>query len=152
MCPLYGRTWSLIYSLDKHQSSPNKVPHQLTNCTQQSPSGKADVSDSSQEIPCTLWNPKVPYHIHNSLPLVPVQSQINLVNTVSPNSLQVHFNIIIPSILPSSKWSLSHIFPPQPYMHLSSPLYVSHAPPISILSPNVHQSSNSFKDLNIHAA
>jgi len=38
----------------------------------QSPSGKADGSYSSQEIPRTLWNPEVPYHIHNSLPLVPV--------------------------------------------------------------------------------
>jgi len=44
---------------------------------QHSPSLENGSSSASQEIPCLLPNSKVHYHIHNSLPLVPVLSQIN---------------------------------------------------------------------------
>jgi hypothetical protein len=50
--------------------------------------------------------------------------QIQLVN--------VHLNIILPSIPGSSKWSLSLRFP-----HLCSPSYVLHAPPISFFPHHV---------------
>jgi len=35
--------------------------------------------------------------------------------------LNVHLNIILPSTLGSSKWSLPHVSPPRPSIHLSSP-------------------------------
>jgi len=47
---------------------------------QDSPSWEANQFSASQETPHNLWNPKVDYHIYNSLPPVPV-SQINLVHT-----------------------------------------------------------------------
>jgi len=35
--------------------------YELTNCTEQSPSRKANMSSASQEIPHIIWNPEVPY-------------------------------------------------------------------------------------------
>jgi hypothetical protein len=46
---------------------------------------------------------------------------------------KIHFNIILPSRLGSSKSvSFPQVFPPKPRMYLSSPPYVLHALPISV--------------------
>jgi len=42
----------------------------ITNFMQQLPSWEANSHSSTQEIPSLLWNPKVHYNVHRSLPLV----------------------------------------------------------------------------------
>jgi hypothetical protein len=51
---------------------------------QHSPSSEADSSSASLEIPQFIQNLKVHYSSHNSLPLVPIMSKIQLVHAHPP--------------------------------------------------------------------
>jgi hypothetical protein len=70
---------------------------------EQSPSWEANKFSASQEISRILWNPKVHYRIHNSLPPVPILIQIDPVHARSSHFLKIQFNIIFPSMPASSK-------------------------------------------------
>ena len=69
----------------------------LNYSMEQSPSWEDNWFSASQEIPCTVWNPKVHYRIHKCLPTVPILSQHNPVHTPTTHFLKIHLNIILPS-------------------------------------------------------
>jgi len=60
-------------------------------------SWEANGFSASQEIPLTLWNPKVHCRVYKSLPHVPVLSQINPVHAPPFHFLKFQLNIILPS-------------------------------------------------------
>jgi hypothetical protein len=73
----------------------------LTYSLEQNPSWEANWFSASQEIPRTLWDPKVHYHIHKCPP--PILSQLDPVHTPHPTSfrsiliLSSHLHLGFPS-------------------------------------------------------
>jgi hypothetical protein len=74
---------------------------------EQSPSWEAANCLDTHELPSILRSPKVYYHVHKSLQLVPVLSQINPVHITPSNFSKIYFNIILPPTSTYSYRSLS---------------------------------------------
>jgi hypothetical protein len=73
---------------------------------EQSPYIEADNCSAYYKIPCLLWNQKLHYHAHNSLPPVPFLSKIDPFHNLPHNFLKLNFDIVLPSTYRSSKCSL----------------------------------------------
>ena len=87
-----------------------KITYLLTYSMEQSSSWEANQFSASQEIPRILWNPKVHYCIHRSLPPVPILSHLDPFHASTSHMLKIHFNIILPSTSGASKRSHSPRF------------------------------------------
>ena len=86
--------------------------------------------------------PKIHYCIYKRPPLVLIVNQINPDHASPSHVLKIHFNIILPSMSRSSKWSLSlrsvHQYPYAPLL----PPHACHIPrssnfPLVDLSNNI---------------
>jgi hypothetical protein len=86
----------LRYSYEQQLENFQNCYNILTNSLEESPSLEVYNYSASQEIPSLLWNPNVPYRIHNSPPLVSILSQMTPVSNFSHYSFKIHFNIIFP--------------------------------------------------------
>jgi hypothetical protein len=70
---------------------------------EQSTFREANRCSANQEIFCISWNRKVYYHVHKSLPLVPILRKMNPFNTVTHCSLRFililfsHLYLFLPS-------------------------------------------------------
>jgi hypothetical protein len=93
----------------------------LTYSKEQNPSWETNQFAASQEIPRILWNPKVQCRIYKCPLPAPIFGQLVSVHTPSFHFLKIHPNIILPSTPGSPKWSFFQVFPPKPYISLSSP-------------------------------
>jgi hypothetical protein len=118
------------------------------------PSWEASISSVSEEIPQILRKQKIHYRIHKSPLPVPMLSQINPVHAFQPYICKTNFNIILPSMLRSSKWSLFLRFPhhnpvcisPHPYtFHMPHPFYSSWFDVLHNSNKARNISNNSFR-------
>ena len=71
----------------------NILTYLLTYSMEQSPFWEDNRFPASQEIPRTLWNPKVHYRIHKCPPPVSILSQLDPGHTRTSHFLQIHPNL-----------------------------------------------------------
>jgi hypothetical protein len=67
---------------------------------------RTPVTSGTQKFPNVLWNPEVQYVLRNSLPRLPILSQMTQVHTTPSNLTNIHFNISSHLRLSLSCWSL----------------------------------------------
>ena len=98
----------------------------LTYSMVQSP-WEANWFAASQEIPCISRNQKVHYHTHKRPPPVSIQGPPNPVHIPTSHLLEIHPNIIHPSMPRPPQWSLFPSgFPTKTlYTPLSSPIHAT---------------------------
>ena len=79
-----------------HRSQANRILSKILH------NNHTDPPPPQKKINRLLWNPKAPYSVLNSQPLVPVLSYTNCPHPF----YEIHFNIILPSTHRPFKWPL----------------------------------------------
>ena len=100
----------------------------LTHSMVQSPSWKANWFAASQEIPRISRNPKVHYRTHKPPPNFSILGQPNPVHIPTSHLLEIHPNIIHPSMPRSPQWSPSLRYPHQDPIHAPLFTHTCHIP------------------------
>jgi hypothetical protein len=95
---------------------------------EQNLSSETNNNSVGQETHRLLWNPKVRYYVHKSLPVVSILSQISPANALLSYLFKIYFDIIFQSATASLKGSFLVL---KLYMHFSSTRRVLYDPPIS---------------------
>jgi hypothetical protein len=54
------------------------------------------ISSATRGLSRNLRNPKIHYHVHKSLPLVPILSQMSPVHILPYYFFKIHFNTTLP--------------------------------------------------------
>ena len=114
----------------------NRIPlpqnwqyHNLLTCSMvRSPSWEANWFAASQEILRISRNPKVHYRTHKRPPPVPTLGQPNPVHIPTSHLLEIHPNIIHPSMPRSPEWPPSLRFPQQDPIHPPLLTHMRHMP------------------------
>jgi hypothetical protein len=78
----------------ENETKKNKQAY-AANSLKQGPSRKAASFLASREFPRILLKPKIHYRVHNSPPVVPVDSQMNPIHSLPSCFIKTHFNIIV---------------------------------------------------------
>ena len=117
--------WSVINSEDKFQVSGGSL---VTYSMVQSPSWETNWFVVSQEIPRISRNPKVHYRSHKRPPPVSILGQPNPVHIPTSHLMEIHLNIIHPSMPRSPQWSPSLRFPHQDPVHPPLLTHTRHMP------------------------
>ena len=119
----------------------------------QSPSWEANWFAASQEIPRISRNPKVHYRTHNRPPPVYILGQPNPVHIPTSHLLEIHPNIIHPSMPRSPQWSPSLrtvikysvkypiVFS---YVNFQYKVFCSNFVAIHVTPPSIHCSDNPY--------
>ena len=116
----FGRKTAIIRSMQN--------AYLLTHSMVQSPSWEANWFAASQEIPRISRNPKVHYRTHKRPPPVSILGQPNPVHIPTSHVLEIHLNIIHPSMPRSPQWSLSLQLPQQDPIHPPLLTHMRHMP------------------------
>jgi hypothetical protein len=74
---------------------------------------------ANQETSRILWQPKVRYRVHKSLPRVLIPNRITPVNTIPSNVFKIHFNIILQSTHTYYKRFFFAVSPPKSCAYFS---------------------------------
>ena len=109
----------------------------LTYSMVQSPPWEANCFAAIQEIPRISRNPKVHYCTHERMPPVPILGQPNPVHIPTSHLLEIHPNIIHPSLPRSPQWSLSLRFPHQDPIHPLLSSLIRATCPAHLIPPDV---------------